>query len=128
MSVRTLISAIGALALLGAASAAQAQTAQKEKPFDFTVRSETSALAPKDARSLKWDANAGRWGLTLNLQQPSGRDVQANDIQAGAYFRVTPQLRVGGAVALGEKEQPEYRRTQPVEGAPRVRLETAFKF
>ncbi len=41
---------------------------------------------------------------------------------------MTPSLRVGGAVALGEKETPMYKKTEPQEGAPRVRLETAFKF
>jgi hypothetical protein len=36
---------------------------------------------------------------------------------------------VGGAVAFGEKTPlPSYRKTQPEEGQPRVRLETAFKF
>ncbi len=54
--------------------------------------------------------------------------MQWTDVQAGAYFRVTPSLRVGGAVALGEQEAPAYKKSQPVETAPRVRLETAFKF
>jgi len=31
-------------------------------------------------------------------------------------------------VALGEKETPAFKKTEPQEGAPRVRLETAFKF
>ena len=109
-------------ALLGAAGAhAQSQP----KGMDFTVRSEA---LPQGGKTLKWDMQNGRWGVTLDLDQPSGRDVQLNDVQAGAYFRVTPSLRVGGAVALGEKEEPAFKKTQPTESTPRVRLETALRF
>lgn len=127
MSGRTLSSLIGAVALAGAtATIAHAEPA-KGKAIDFSVRNEASALAP-GAKSLKWDTRKGRWGVTLNLEQPADRDAQWNDVQAGAYFRITPSLRVGGAVALGEKETPAFKRTEPQAGAPRVRLETAFKF
>jgi len=126
MSKRTVISLIGAALLAGAASAAHAEG---KTVTDFTVRSDPSAISSQGTKSLKWDARRGRWGVTLNLDQPSTRDAQLNDIQAGAYFRVTPSLRIGGAVALGEQPvSPAYRKTEPTESAPRVRLETAFKF
>lgn len=121
---------IGAAVLFGtAASSAHAQ-AVKNKPIDYSVRSETPAIAAQGpAKSLKWDARKGRWGLTFNLDQPDRREMEWNDVQAGAYFRVTPSLRVGGAVALGEKEKgPAFKQTQPERDQPRVRLETAFKF
>jgi guanyl-specific ribonuclease Sa len=124
MSNRTAISLIGAAFLVSAASMAHAETAKTVT--DFTVRSEPTSTA---AKSLKWDARKGRWGVTLNLDQPAERDAQLNDIQAGAYFRLTPSLRIGGAVALGDTPTaPLYKKTQPQDGAPRVRLETAFKF
>lgn len=129
MRNRTVISLIGAAFLAGVASMAHAETAKTVT--DFTIRSEASSTvgAPVAAKSLKWDARKGRWGVTLNLDQPTGRDAQLNDIQAGAYFRLTPSLRIGGAVALGDTPAaPLYKKTQPQEGAPRVRLETAFKF
>ena len=122
MSKRTVAFVAFSAALLGAAGA-HAQT--KAKDMDFTVRSEA---LPQGGKTLKWDMQNGRWGVTLDLDQPSGRDVQLNDVQAGAYFRVTPSLRVGGAVALGEKEEPAFKKTQPTESTPRVRLETALKF
>lgn len=121
------VTLFGAALLVSAASTAHAETA-KAKTTEFSVRSETSALSPQGAKTLKWDTRKGRWGITLNLEQPAERDMQWNDVQAGAYFRVTPSLRVGGAVALGEKEAPLYRKTEPQDAAPRVRLETAFKF
>src|SRR6478609_7736339 len=102
---RKLMFAVGAALLLGAASsAAHAETA-KSKAIDFTVRSEVSGVTPQGpAKSLKWDARKGRWGLTFNVDQTDVRALQLNDMQAGAYFSVSRSLRVGGAVALGERE------------------------
>ncbi|MFN3512436.1 MAG: NtrZ family periplasmic regulatory protein [Phenylobacterium sp.] len=124
MFKRLVISAIGAALLASGASAAHAQTG---KAADFTVRSETSANS-QGGKSLKWDTRKGRWGVSLNVDQRTERDMQWNDVQAGAYFRVTPSLQVGGAVALGEKDGPPYKKAEPQESAPRVRLETNFKF
>lgn len=127
MSKQLVISLIGAALLVSGASTAHAQTAKKTT--DFTVRSESSTMiSSQGTKSLKWGAGKGRWGVSLNLDQRGERDTQLNDVQAGAYFRVTPSLRVGGAVALGEKEAPAYKKTEPQDSAPRVRLETAFKF
>ena len=126
MSKRLAVSLFGAALLVSGASTAHAQTAKKTT--DFTVRSESSTTSSQGTKSLKWGAGKGRWGVSLNLDQRGERDTQLNDVQAGAYFRVTPSLRVGGAVALGEKEAPAYKKTEPQDSAPRVRLETAFKF
>ena len=127
MFKRSAISLIGAALLASGASTAHAQVAKKTT--DFSVRSETSAVrSSQGTETLKFDTRKGRWGVSLNLDQRGERDTQLNDVQAGAYFRVTPSLRVGGAVALGEKEAPAYKKTEPQDSAPRVRLETAFKF
>jgi hypothetical protein len=127
MFKRLAISLLGAALLAGGATAAQAETGKKAA--EFTVRSETSATqSSQGTKSLKWDARKGRWGVSFNLDQRTERDMQWNDVQAGAYFRVTPSLRVGGAVALGDKDRPSYKKAEPVDTAPRVRLETAFKF
>lgn len=77
-------------------------------------------------RSLQWNDKA-RWGLKLDLNQPARRDLQLKDIQAGAFYRLTPSLQVGGAVSLGDSARLT-RDTAPEDQAPRVRLETAFKF
>ncbi len=128
MTIRRM-SAVFAAAALTSAVAGGAWAADKPaKPVDFTVRSEPTTLADKTSRTYKYDASKGRFGFTLQMQQSETRAVTPNDVQAGAYFRITPKLRIGGAVALGEREQPQFRKTEPVEGRPRVRLETAFKF
>jgi hypothetical protein len=127
MSVRKTAMLIAATALFGA-SAGVAQAADKSKPIDFTVRTETSAITP-GAQVLKWDAARGKWGLMLNMQQPDTRGTTASDIQAGAYYRITPSLRVGGAVAIGDQQlQNGARKITPEEGQPRVQFETRFKF
>ena len=93
MSVRKTAILIAATVLLSA-GAGVAQAADKGKGIDFTVRTEASAIAP-GTQTFRWDAVRGRWGLMLNMQQPDSRGIVASDIQAGAYYRVTPSLRVG---------------------------------
>jgi len=131
MSVRGIAVLVAATALFGAAStAAQAADPAKTpaKPLDFTVRAESSPVAP-GTQVLKWDAAKSHWGVMLNLQQPEARATTLNDIQAGAYYKITPALRVGGAVAFGEPQVlPGVKSTVPDPSQPRVQLETKFKF
>jgi hypothetical protein len=135
MSARSAIRLAAAAAVLaawaGAAHAADPKGPDQRagaKPMDFTVRMDqagTSVQAP----SVKWDAEHKRWGFTLNLQQPDTRASNWNDIQAGAYYRITPSLRVGGAFALGDQQPlPGPKPAAPEVGQPRVQFETKFKF
>lgn len=130
------IAGIAALALTGSATMALAQSAPAKPraqpaPDAFVVRGDfnlrDAQFAPQSGRrTLVWDAKKGRWGLMLDIT-PRGADAQARDVEAGAFFRVTPQLRVGGAVGVGSQVAP-VRKAGDSEEAPRVRLETAFKF
>jgi hypothetical protein len=127
MSARRIALLIASTALLSAgATAAQAQAQSKPK-VDFTVRQEAAAPA-SGARTLKWDARRGKWGLTLDMDQSDDRPSTPNDVAAGAYYRITPSLRVGGAVALGDQKLTPGPKTDPDAGQPRVRLETKLKF
>jgi len=127
MSVRKTAILIAATVLLSA-GAGVAQAADKGKGIDFTVRTEASAIAP-GTQTFRWDAVRGRWGLMLNMQQPDSRGIVANDIQAGAYYRVTPSLRVGVGGTLGDPQlQNGPRKITPDEAQPRVQFETRFKF
>lgn len=125
-------------AALGMASAAQAETV-RAKPATppaldaFTVKGDFDPRAgqfgPLAARkTLQFDTRKGRWGLSLDLDQPVGRDLQLKDVEAGAWFKVTPQLRVGAGVGVGSSRDEPIRKPTPKDEAPRVRLETAFKF
>lgn len=128
MVVRRLSAVLATAALISAVGGA-AHAADRIKPYDFTVKSEPTAVAPLSGQTVKVDASKGRFGVTLNLQQPDVRASTLNDVQAGAYYRITPSLRVGGSVALGD-QQLRNNRAIPMRptDTPRVRLETAFKF
>ena len=128
MSNRRIHLAIVAAALFSAVSGSAWAADKVSKPVDFTVRSEPIAAAPNVGKALKMDASKGRFGFTLNLQQPDERPAVMNDVQAGAYFRITPSLRVGGSVALGEQDLKLRSNAARPADAPKVRLETAFKF
>ena len=98
---------------------------------DFSTVGEGSNLSqpwsvPTPHKTLQLDSK-GRWGVRLDLEQPSGRPSDLRDLQAGAYLRLTPRIRVGGSVGFGDKFATPQRIT-PEDTAPRVHLETAFKF
>lgn len=78
--------------------------------------------------TLEWDSRKGRWGLKLGVEQHTGRDYEWKDIQPGVYYRLTPRLHIGGAVSLAPVEVGNQRLAEPQLPAPRVRLETTFKF
>lgn len=126
-----------ALILLGSASGVYAQSKPRTGATDFALKSDFSNPAPMapfnpqlgPKKSLKFDDKRGKWGLKLDLDQPAGRQMEMQDVQAGAYYSVTPSIRVGGAVALGDQNPAlAARKNEIQEPAPRVKLETAFKF
>ena len=116
-----------------AATAAHADPARLNTavPPDFRSTGEQAAPTqpwsiPTPHKTLQLDSQ-GRWGVRLDVEQPSGRSSDWKDVQAGAYLRLTPRIRVGGSVGFGDKfAQPQ--RITPEDTAPRVHLETAFKF
>lgn len=129
MSVRSIAGFAFATAILAAAAGGAQAADSKAKPLDFTVHTDTSAISPQ-ASTTKWDATVkGKWGVTLNLQQPDTRAANWNDVQAGAYYRITPSLRVGGSFAFGDQQPlPGPKPSSPEAGLPRVQLEGKFKF
>lgn len=116
-----------ATALLLSAMAAQAHAAEPPRVRnDLVAEGANWTVNPAPSRSVQWNA-ASRWGLKLDMNQPVNRDMDWKDVQAGAYFRLTPQLRVGGSVGLGPKlAAPQ--KMLPQDAAPRVHVETAFQF
>ena len=101
----------------GTVSLSEAQAAQRNTP------------APQ-RRGLRLN-DGGRWGLDFNLNQPVGRETDWGDVEAGAYYRLSPRLRVGAAANLASPEIDPARAPESAadrRAAPRVRLETIFKF
>lgn len=102
-----------------AVSLAEAAAAQRSA-------SAQSATAPR--RGLRWREN-GRWGLNFNLTEPTSRDAQFGDVEAGAYYRLNPRLSVGAAAGLAPTPpQDPVRAPEADRRAPRIRLESIFKF
>ncbi|MDR3507710.1 MAG: hypothetical protein P4L64_07425 [Caulobacteraceae bacterium] len=91
-----------------------------------TTQNQPPGLQPTH-KTLQWD-DKGHWSLKLDMNEPADRGMQLRDVQAGAYYHVTPSLKVGGAVSLGDGPAQPDRNNLPQNQAPRVRLETSFKF
>jgi hypothetical protein len=138
--VGVIFAGLTALAVVAGASAANAQQvrarpaqAATPAPDAYAVQTARNAqqpnqINPQTRRStLRWDSVRGRWGLQLDMDQSAQRDLQWRDVQAGAYYSVTRQLRVGGSVGVAGQDALTRRDTTPPP-APRVRLETAFRF
>ena len=132
---RTLIFAAIATATLAVSFGAHAETKSASAAVDnFTVRdsyaSDANQWSPQvGRRSLQWDSKKAKWGLKLDLDQQLGLPTTFTnrDVQAGAFYKITPSFRVGGSVRLGamnDGPQPAI----PTDTMPKVRLETALKF
>jgi hypothetical protein len=120
---------VGLAAFVGVTNDASAQS-RSRAPAVTLAEASTAAqrTSPAPRRSLRWNEN-GRWGLDFNLSQPVGRDAQWGDVEAGAYYRLSPRLRVGAAAGLAAPEQDPARAAETDRRAqPRVRLESIFRF
>lgn len=118
------------LTLLAMAAPASAQAARNRAPaLSLTEAQAARATATPTGPSRLRFTERGRWGLDLNLSQPVGRDSDLGDVEAGAYYRVNPRLRVGAAAGLAEPERDPARASQSDRRAePRFRLESIFRF
>ena len=128
MARSTIIAGAAALALSLAGGARAEGASFQLVSADFAGAAPSSApVAPRS--TLEWDAKKARWGLKLGVEQHVG-DVQLRDVAPGVYYRVTPRLHIGGAVSLAPDQvnAPGQKLGDPQLPAPRVRLETTFKF
>lgn len=127
---------VSGLLLLTAAGVANAQSsgtqsanARSRAPaVSLTEAQRAAAVNPSGPSRLRFSEN-GRWGLDLNLNQPVGRERGLGDVEAGAYYRINPRLRVGAAAGLAEPEaDPARAEDADRRAAPRFRLESIFRF
>ena len=120
-----LMAAVCALALSGAAATlAHADPLITDPSKSVNDRNQ---WAPKTThKTFEWDATKSRWGLKFDVEQQSSAFSDWKNVQAGAYFKVTPSLRVGAGVSLSDTNS----NNNPIQtpAPPRVHLETAFKF
>ncbi len=132
MTLRAVMIAMLSAAALAAAGVAHADPAAgpvvvAQNEFASPSTYGPNAMAPR--RTLEWDANKGRWGLNLGVEQhATDQNVQWKDVSPGVYYRLTKRLHIGGAVSLAPDQAETLRMGQPQLPAPRVKLETTFKF
>ncbi|CAN5218658.1 hypothetical protein BH10PSE2_BH10PSE2_12450 [soil metagenome] len=122
------VAVVGGLA--GAASAQASQGARSRAPAVSLAEAQNArgAGTPAQRRGLRW-TDAGRWSLNFNSNQPVGRDTQWGDVEAGAFYSLSPRLRVGAAAGLGPViEDPARAPETDRRAQPRIRLESLFKF
>lgn len=119
MSAKARISAVLiAAVVLSGATLARAESAQSTQ----------NQILQSDHKTLPWN-DKSRWSLKLDMSEPpAGHGAELRDVQAGAYYHLTPSLRVGGAVSFGEQPLQPNPYILPQAQAPRVKLETSFKF
>lgn len=129
--VAIIAATVGVLAIAGAADDASAQPRGRAPSVSLTEAAQPNLSTPSpQRRGLRWN-ESGRWGLNFNLNQPVGRETDWGDVEAGAYYRLSPRLRVGAAANLASPEIDPARAPESAadrRAAPRVRLETIFKF
>lgn len=131
LAVAIAVAACALSAGLAVADAAQAQTAANRRaPTVNLSEADAAADAGQQAQRRGLRLNqSGRWGLDFNLNQPVGRDSSWGDVEAGAYYRLSPRLRVGAAAAVGSPETDPARAPETDRRSQsRFRLETIFKF
>jgi hypothetical protein len=118
----------GALLAAGLSAIAHAATPTEGVPAsDFATQS--GGMGPQlPHRSLQWDARTGRWGLDLEMPQPTYGSEQWGQTRIGVHYRVGTNLRVGPTVTLAPEQTPDGRELYQQQSAPRVRLETTLKF
>ncbi len=115
-------------ALLAVADVASAQSRSRAPAVSLTEAQSARAATPGSQGRMRF-TERGRWGLDLNLSQPVGRENNLSDVEAGAYYRVNPRLRVGAAAGLATPESDPARAPQTDQrAAPRFRLESIFRF
>lgn len=82
-----------------------------------------AGLASDDAG---WDYDR-RWGLTLGLKPEDQRAGDLTDFSAGAFYRLTPRMRVGGELRFSSPDEGLV--LEPIEEkAPEIKLKSAFRF
>jgi hypothetical protein len=116
------------LAMASAAPLAHAGTADLFAQHDDFAPQQNQIGPPPPHRTFQFNNRTGRWGVSLDMAQPSDHDATWGDARIGVNYGVAPGLRTGVGVSLAPEQTPDGRKLTNDGPAPRVRLETTFKF
>ncbi len=83
---------------------------------------------PSQSFNLAW-VKGERWSVSVDL---TSRDVRSplarEEVSAGADFRITPRLSIGGELRIGSDEIETTNQWQEQQIEAGIRLRSAFKF
>ncbi|WP_143435275.1 NtrZ family periplasmic regulatory protein [Henriciella aquimarina] len=84
---------------------------------------------PSKEVKLAW-VKGDRWQLSVDLtSRPDDSPLPREEMRAGAEFRITPRISVGGTLSLGANQLDESLKSfQQEEIEAGIRLRSAFKF
>ena len=111
----------------------ETEKAQPDWYRQFTLSSPSDATpiwqgAPSKEVRLAW-IKGDRWQLSVDMtSRPDGSPLAREEMRAGAEFRITPRISVGGELTLGATELDELQQLQNETIETGIRLRTAFKF
>lgn len=127
MASAKLIAVTAALALSGVlATAAYADPVTIDPSKALADRNQWASLTQH--KTLEFDAAKSRWGLKFDIEQQPGATSEWKNVQAGAYFKVTPSVHVGAGVSLSDQPNNAANPLAQQAAPPRVHLETTWKF
>jgi hypothetical protein len=103
--------------------------------FGSELREGANAWVPRGESTSAVVDSRSRWGVTFGVSQEpraalAPRAGQSNgQASAGAFYQVSPKVRVGGAVTLREDQlNAAQRRGQNRNREPGVKIESAVRF
>jgi len=85
-------------------------------------------VRPERDVSLAWTKGA-RWSLNIDLTQRDDESpLPREEMRAGATFRLTPRISVGGELSVGAQELDNSAAWEEQQLETGIRLQSAFKF
>ena len=119
---------------IGAPTVSETEKAEPDWYRQFTLSSPSDETPiwqthPSKEVKLAW-VKGDKWQLSVDLtSRPDGSPLPREEMRAGAEFRITPRISVGGSLSVGSNDIDET--LQQFEGKEietGIRLRSAFKF
>lgn len=96
---------------------------QNEDRFDLS-----GYAIDQSGPSVEWDVDEN-WGVSLGFRSGSNASNEdLNGVSAGAYFKLSPRLRVGGELGYRSGQDNLAGLRTPETASPQIKLESAFRF
>lgn len=101
------------------------------RQFTFSSAADESPLwksLPGRSLALAW-TKGERWSLNINMtQRNEGTPVPLEEMSAGATFKITPRLSIGGQLSVGASRLEDSALPEEQQVETGIRLQSAFKF